>query len=321
VILEGLLLIVKNYSLMIVPEAGRIRQFSISRSMLVSASVMAVALVSFGIWGVYSTYKTEQFSTSLEQTRHALDHAQARYDMQMATWQDKTAASQKKLAVYARTLGQIQARLSRLDALGSKLADVASLDKSEFDFGVQPAFGGPRQTQLDLTGLEEGVTDGLQYLDGRLEQLDTQLAAINFMLEKDRTVAEAKPHAWPTEGGWLSSNYGHRADPFTGQPASHFGVDIANRFAAPVLAASRGIVTFAGKMKDFGYMVDVDHGYGYKTRYGHMSSLAVKVGDVVDDNQLLGRIGSSGRSTGPHLHYEVHLNGNHINPASFLPRG
>ncbi|MDX8407405.1 MAG: M23 family metallopeptidase, partial [Mariprofundaceae bacterium] len=128
-------------------------------------------------------------------------------------------------------------------------------------------------------------------------------------------------HAWPTEGGWLSSNYGRRTDPFTGQPANHYGVDIANRFAAPVLSASRGVVTFAGKMKDVGYMVDVDHGYGYKTRYGHMSSLAVKVGDVVDDSQLLGRIGSSGRSTGPHLHFEVHLHGKHINPATFLPRG
>jgi len=313
--------VMRKFSLMIVPESGQIRRLSVSRSTLVSASLMVLALMFFGVWGIYSSYKAEQFSMTLEQTRHALDHAQSRYDIQLATWQDKTAASQKKLAVYARALGQMQARLSRLDALGSKLAEVAALDKSEFDFGVQPAFGGPRQDQPDFTGLEAGVNEGLQYLDGRLEQLDTQLAAIDYMLENDRTVAQAKPHAWPTEGGWLSSNYGLRADPFTGQPAHHYGVDIANRFAAPVLAASRGVVTFAGKMKDFGYMVDVDHGYGYKTRYGHMSSLAVKVGDVVDDNQLLGRIGSSGRSTGPHLHYEVHLHGNHINPATFLPRG
>ncbi len=306
---------------MLVPESGQIRRFSVSRRMLVSASLMLLAMASFGVWGIYSTYQVERLAMALDQTRHALDHAQSRYDNKLTAWQDKTAAAQKKLAVYARSLGQMQARLSRLDALGSKLVDVASLDKTEFDFGVRPAFGGPRQTQPDFTGLEAGLHDGVTYMNGRLDQLDAQLAAIDYMLENERNKVQAKPHAWPTEGGWLSSNYGRRADPFTGQPANHFGVDIANRFGAPVLASSRGVVTFAGKMKDFGYMVDVDHGYGYKTRYGHMSSLAVKVGDVVDDSQLLGRVGSSGRSTGPHLHYEVHLHGRHINPVSFLPRG
>ena len=311
----------RKYSLMLVPESGQIRRLSVSRRMLLSASMMLVAMLSFGVWGIFSSYKVEQLATALDQTRHALDHAQSRYDNKLITWQDKTAASQKKLSVYARTLGQMQARLSRLDALGSKLVDVAALDKTEFDFGVRPAFGGPRQAQPEFTGVEDGLHDGVAYMDGRLDQLDAQLAAIDYMLENERNKAQAKPHAWPTEGGWLSSNYGRRTDPFTGQPANHYGVDIANRFAAPVLSASRGVVTFAGKMKDFGYMVDVDHGYGYKTRYGHMSSLAVKVGDVVDDSQLLGRIGSSGRSTGPHLHFEVHLHGKHINPASFLPRG
>ncbi len=311
----------RNYSLMLVPDSGQIRRFSISSRMLAVAGLFLVGMLSFGVWGIYSSYRVEQLAMSLEQTRHALDHAQSRYDHQLSSWQDKTAAAQKKLAVYARTLGQMQARLARLDALGSRLVKVASLDSSEFDFGVQPAFGGPRQEQPDFLGMESGMKEGLEYMDGRLEQLDAQLAAIDFMLEKQRSRELAKPHAWPTEGGWLSSTYGHRTDPFTGQPANHYGVDIANRFGAPVLAASRGVVTFAGKMKDFGYMVEVDHGYGYKTRYGHLSSLAVKVGDVVEDSQLLGRIGSTGRSTGPHLHYEVHLHGRHINPAPFLPRG
>ncbi len=310
-----------RYSLMLVPESGRIRRITVSRGMLLSAGLLLAGLLSFGVWGVYSSWQVGRLATALEQTRHALDHAQSRYDSQLATWQDKTAAAQKKLAVYARTLGQMQARLSRLDALGRKLVDVASLDKAEFDFTVQPAFGGPRQSRPDYAGLEAGMHAGLEYMDGRLDQLDAQLAAIDYMLENERSLSQARPHAWPSEGGWLSSSYGRRTDPFTGQPTNHYGVDIANRFGAPVLAASRGIVTFAGKMKDFGHMVEVDHGYGYKTRYGHMSSVAVKAGDVVEDNQILGRIGSSGRSTGPHLHYEVHLHGRHINPAPFLPRG
>jgi len=119
----------------------------------------------------------------------------------------------------------------------------------------------------------------------------------------------------------LSSVYGWRADPFTGEKALHRGVDIANRYGAPALAASHGIVVFAGKMKDFGYMVEISHGYGYRTRYGHLSQVNVKVGDEIKHGHLLGRIGSSGRSTGPHLHYEVHRYGHHLNPNRFLPRG
>jgi murein DD-endopeptidase MepM/ murein hydrolase activator NlpD len=224
------------------------------------------------------------------------------------------------MSLYARTLGQMQARILRLDSLGEKLVEVSSLDKKEFDFGLQPAFGGPRLVPASLAG-KIGLSDHMQHISTRLSNLDTQLAAIDYLLQGDRIEKNAKPHAWPSEGGWLSSRFGMRADPFTGERAVHRGVDIANRFGAPVLSTSRGIVTFAGKMKDFGYMVDIEHGYGYKTRYGHLSSLAVKVGDEVSDSQLVGRVGSSGRSTGPHLHYEVHRNGKSLNPATFLPRG
>jgi len=165
------------------------------------------------------------------------------------------------------------------------------------------------------------IDDSLKRLDSRLASMDTQLAAIDYLLEKKRMLQAAKPHAWPTEGGWISSRYGMRIDPFNGGREMHRGLDIANRFGAPVLAASRGIVTFAGKMQGFGNMIDIDHGYGYVTRYGHMSSITVRAGDTVADGQLIGRIGSRGRSTGPHLHYEVHRYGRSINPGKYLPRG
>jgi len=305
---------------MLVPESGQIKNYRINRRLIMVCAFALVSLTAFGSWGVYNLYSSHNLNAELQETQHQLELARSLHDLEVTRLHDQMSAEQKKMGLYARTLGQMQARISRLDSLGEKLVKVSSLDKKEFDFGLKPAFGGPRLVQASLTG-EIGLSDHMQHISTRLSNLDTQLAAIDYLLQGDRVEANAKPHAWPSEGGWLSSHYGTRADPFTGERAIHRGVDIANRFGAPVLATSRGVVTFAGKMKDFGYMVDVEHGYGFKTRYGHLSSLAVKVGDEVSDSQLVGRVGSSGRSTGPHLHYEVHRNGKSLNPASFLPRG
>jgi len=285
-----------------------------------ACAVALVSLTVFGSWGLYGLYNTNNLQADLQDARHQLELARTLHDQEVTRLHDQVSAEQRKMSLYARTLGQMQARILRLDSLGEKLVKVSSLDKKEFDFGLQPAFGGPRLVPASLAG-KIGLSDHMQHISTRLSNLDTQLAAIDYLLQGDRIEKNAKPHAWPSEGGWLSSRFGMRADPFTGERAVHRGVDIANRFGAPVLSTSRGIVTFAGKMKDFGYMVDIEHGYGYKTRYGHLSSLAVKVGDEVSDSQLVGRVGSSGRSTGPHLHYEVHRNGKSLNPATFLPRG
>ena len=305
---------------MLLPESGQIKNYRIDRRLIVACGVLLVSLTAFGSWGLYNLYYTNNLNAALQDSQYQLELARTLHDQEVARLHDQVSAEQRKMSLYARTLGQMQARISRLDSLGEKLVKVSSLNKKEFDFGLQPAFGGPRLVQTSLAG-EIGLSDHMQNISTRLSNLDTQLAAIDYLLQGDRVEKNAKPHAWPSEGGWLSSRYGMRADPFTGERAAHRGVDIANRFGAAVLATSRGVVTFAGKMKDFGYMVDVEHGYGYKTRYGHLSSLAVKVGDEVSDNQLVGRVGSSGRSTGPHLHYEVHRNGKSLNPATFLPRG
>jgi len=305
---------------MLVPESGQIKNYRIDRRMIMACAVVLVSLTAFGSWGLYSLYNTNNLNAELQDTQYQLELARTLHDQEVTRLHDQVSAEQRKMSLYARTLGQMQARISRLDSLGEKLVKVSSLDKKEFDFGLKPAFGGPRLVQTSLAG-EIGLSDHMQHISTRLSNLDTQLAAIDYLLQGDRIEKNAKPHAWPSEGGWLSSRYGMRADPFTGERAAHRGVDIANRFGAPVLSTSRGVVTFAGKMKDFGYMVDIEHGYGFKTRYGHLSSLAVKVGDEVSDSQLVGRVGSSGRSTGPHLHYEVHRNGKSLNPATFLPRG
>jgi len=311
-----------NKQLMIsTSSSGELFGIVISRNLLIVSMVAVLGAFTFGVWGVFGLMQTSQFSHALKHNDQALTQAKMASNIQLASLQTQLHAEQDKQAIYARTLGQIQARMARLDALGSRLVDVASLDKSEFDFSLEPAFGGPRLKQPDMFVAQTNLRDDLQNMDGHLKQLNAQLITIDHMLENRHAALDAKPHAWPTEGGWISSRFGQRIDPFNGQPAQHYGVDIANRSGAAILSASRGVVTFAGKMVDFGYVVDLEHGYGYKTRYAHMGSITVKLGDVVTGNQVMGHIGSSGRSTGPHLHYEVRRFGKLINPKSFLPRG
>jgi len=309
----------KKQLFMSASSSGGLFGVVMSRQYLMAGSVLLAMLSGFGVWGAYSVYHSEQLFISLKHAENELQQAKAGDDARIKRLTAALQTEQNKLSVYARTLGQMQARMARLDALGARLVDVASLDKTEFDFGLAPAFGGLRQPGSPAADI--AMSHGISSVQGRLKQLDVQLTAVNFMLEQQTTARHAKPHTWPTTGGWISSGFGPRVDPFTGTPAIHHGVDIANHFGAPVLAAGPGVVSFAGKMEDFGYVVDIEHGYGYRTRYAHMSSLAVNVGDVVAGSQVLGRIGSTGHSTGPHLHYEVRYDGKLVNPRRFLPRG
>lgn len=309
----------KGFSLMVVPEQGPARTLRIGHGSLVAGMLVLLAFISLVAWGGWQSYHAGQKDKQIADLQDQIQIARSRYVEHTGELQAQVDADHRQLAVYARDVGNIQARLARLDALGSKLVNKASLDQAEFNFSKPPAYGGPRlvapNTSLDSFSLP------INRLDDRLADLDVQLAAVDYLMEQKRVERTARPHDWPTEHGWLSSGFGLRSDPFTGEKERHEGVDIANRYGAPVLAASRGIVTFAGKMSGYGNLVEVDHGYGFTTRYGHMSAIAVHVGDEVADGQLLGRVGSTGRSTGPHLHFEVRRFGQPINPKPFLPRG
>lgn len=310
----------KGFSLMIVPEQGPARSLQIGRGLLVAGMLALLGFTTLGAWGGWQlnhAYRNEkQIATLQEQIKIA----RSRYAEHTGELQAKIDAEHRQLAVYARDVGNIQARLTRLDALGSKLVDKASLDRAEFDFSKPPAYGGPRLVTTTDASLDS-FSLPINRLDDRLAVLDVQLAAVDYLMQQRHAEQTARPHDWPTEHGWLSSGFGWRSDPFTGERERHEGVDIANRYGAPVLAASRGIVIFAGKMRGYGNMVDVDHGYGFTTRYGHMSAIDVHVGEEVADGQLLGHVGSTGRSTGPHLHFEVRRFGQPINPKPFLPHG
>ncbi len=216
----------------------------------------------------------------------------------------------------AQRLGQLQAQMWRLNALGSHLARMVGLDKNEFDFTREPAMGGPAPRPI-IEPVAPALFPALDALDTRLANQGERLQALETLLMNRQLEAAVTPSGWPVQGGWVSSGFGWRVDPFTGRRALHEGVDIASRLGSPIHAMGDGVVSHAGPKAGYGLMVEVTHG-NIVTRYAHAKSVLVKVGDRVDRGHPLATVGTSGRSTGPHVHFEVLRDGKFVNPNPYL---
>ena len=228
---------------------------------------------------------------------------------------------QGHLNAMAVRLGELQAQMLRLDGLGERLAQMAGLKPHDLppplEPGKAPGRGGPAPTlSRDLTVDE--FSDLLGQLSRQVEERSDQLGVLEALLVSTSANKKFLPTLSPIEEGWFSSNYGWRIDPFTGQKSFHEGIDFPADVGTPIVAAASGIVIFADVHPQYGKMVEIDHGNGLVSRYAHASVLLVKEGDLVVRGQRLARVGTTGRSTGPHLHFEVRLNGAPQNPARFL---
>lgn len=226
------------------------------------------------------------------------------------------------LNALAQRMGRMQAQVLRLNALGDRLTHMAGLDSREFDFNQSPAMGGPEKASL-LKSQSQNINfmDNLEAVGQALGHKANHLAALESLLLDKQLTAAVTPSGWPVTGGWVSSNFGMRADPFNGRRAYHEGVDIASRLGSTIKAMGDGVVAHAGTKSGYGQMVELTHGQGYTTRYAHTSAVLVKVGDRVTKGQPIAKVGSSGRSTGPHLHFEVHRRGQAVDPRGYLARG
>lgn len=221
-------------------------------------------------------------------------------------------------------LAGLQARLLRLDALGERLTSISELDDNgEFDFSQEPAMGGP-ELSLDPSngGLQSiDLIDEIDRLSQQIEDRQQQLEILDTVLSDRQLQAEALPTGRPIESGWISSNFGRRIDPFTGDLAWHGGVDFATgTTGVEVSSVASGIVTFAGERFGYGQLVEVNHGNGYESLYAHNQEILVNAGDIIKKGQVVALSGSTGRSTGPHVHFEIHKNGRVIDPASYISR-
>lgn len=224
----------------------------------------------------------------------------------------------ESLDTMANSLGQMQARLLRLDSLGTRLVKVAGMKPQEIDFSQLPAQGGAYVPagQQDVT--LSSMNQQLGSLSTLMTDRGDKLAALETLLQQDRLKNKMLNTSAPVTSGWFSSNFGWRVDPFTGKSAMHEGVDYVVPEGTQIHAAASGIVVYAGMHPDFGNLVEIDHGNDILTRYAHASKLMVKVGQLVKRGQLISLVGSTGRSTGNHLHFEVRFKGLAQNPIRFL---
>ena len=218
-------------------------------------------------------------------------------------------------------LAELQSHILRLNALGERLASEAQIPDKEFNFQELPPSGGPM-----LQGAENNAKTIIQLLS-EMSQLEAELGHEEKQLKMLESLTlghhienTSYLSGRPIDSGWLSSYFGIRKDPFNGRPAMHKGVDFAGKEDANVLATAAGVVSWAGERYGYGHLVEINHGEGFKTRYGHNKSLLVSVGDVVTKGQTVARMGSTGRSTGPHVHYEILKNNKQINPIKYVYR-
>jgi murein DD-endopeptidase MepM/ murein hydrolase activator NlpD len=224
-------------------------------------------------------------------------------------------SAESELDALAARLGTMQANVIRLNALGQRLVKVAKLDSKEFNFDNTPSYGGPSEDEgVASIDFENVMAD----LDRQLSSREEQLDVLEEVIMNRQLRNESKPRGRPISKGWTSSYYGKRTDPFTGKLAMHKGMDFAGKEGSEIIAVAGGIVTWAGDRYGYGQLVEINHGNGYTTRYGHNAKLLVEVGDSVEKGQAISQMGSTGRSTGPHVHFEVLKNDRQINPAKYV---
>ena len=228
--------------------------------------------------------------------------------------------AEEQLTAMTVRVAELQARLMRLDALGERLVDIANLDGGEFDFSRSPALGGPESGEAELAYERPSFLMDLDRLAADIEQRENQLETLQSLLANRKLQKESALAGRPVEKGWMSSRFGRRADPFSGRLAWHEGVDFAGKDGSAIISVGSGVVTWAGERYGYGLLVEVNHGGGYTTRYAHAKTVTVKVGDIVKKGQSLATMGSSGRSTGPHVHFEVRLNGKAVDPSRYIFR-
>ncbi len=292
---------------------SRARTLTLTPRLVAAAAIGVIATVLLSVVGLYVV--TFRAATTLE--------VPMLRDLASSVMRDEIERNEQfvrdNVSTMARRLGERQAQLMRLDALGERVAKLAGIRPEEFNFRELPGRGGAeptasrplsmRELKSDMDRVAQGVESRSDYMD----VVESELFAAqvrNALLPKNTPVTE----------GFVGSGFGMRTDPFSGQAAMHAGLDFAAPSGTPILAAAGGVVSEAETHPAFGKMVTIDHGNGVQTLYAHASKLEVKVGEIVRAGQRIAAVGSTGRSTGSHLHFEVHVNGTPQNPARFLSR-
>jgi murein DD-endopeptidase MepM/ murein hydrolase activator NlpD len=215
-------------------------------------------------------------------------------------------------------IAKLDAHVIRIDELGKRLTSMAHIDHRDINFDEEPAVGGPEGDEDGVSPQLPDLSTSLSQLEQRVDLRDAQLSALeNVILSRDLN-ASIRPEGRPVLQGFISSYFGPREDPITGREEFHKGVDFAGNEGDPVVAVAAGVVTWAGERSGYGKLIEIDHGKGFTTRYAHNEQTLVAVGQTVTRGQPIALMGSTGHSTGPHVHFEVLRNGRPVNPLAFI---
>ena len=225
------------------------------------------------------------------------------------------ARVQDRVNAIAGRLGQLDAHVMRIDALGKHLTTMANVDRRVFNFDDEPP-ASPTAPSSQIPDL----SSQLSQLEQRVDLRDAQLSALENVFVGRKITDAVRPEGKPVGEGAISSYFGERSDPFTGEEGFHKGLDFAGTAGEPVVAVAAGVVTWVGERSGYGTLVEINHGNGYVTRYAHNQSALVAVGQTVSRGEHIALMGSTGHSTGPHVHFEVLHNGTQIDPLIFVKR-
>lgn len=296
--------------IIISPNRSIHKQWHLTRNkLIVTCLVLTAILLASALWFYQNISASE-----IPAVKYA---SQLSTPAQTITESNNDVATAEEIQpYYAKRLGGLQAEAIRLKALMEKLASMAGLDTVPYDLNTIPAQGG-----IDDSGLRvstDEFDDKLSELETVFSQQSLQLTMIQDYLITEDAIESAIPMGKPITSGWISSYYGYRLDPFNGKKTFHHGLDFAGKSGSDVNTVADGIVSWTGNRSGYGQMVEIEHGNGYVTRYAHNKSLSVAKGDRVEKGQQIALMGSTGRSTGPHVHFEVLLDGKTVNPYKFV---
>lgn len=280
-------------------------------------ALVTTAFIILLITGVGSYYFGVSFATykpSAKQLR--LAYVQTTLEKGQIQLEQAERDVEQQLDTFGRRLGRMQAHVSRLNALGKRLTDMAGLETNEFSFDSDPAIGGPMHTGQDQTATDLIVA--LEALERSVLDKSDEMEILESLLVDYDLHSKQFPHGWPVKDGWISSGYGYRNDPFSGKRTFHSGVDVAGKSGAPIYAVAAGVVTVTKVKSGYGLVIEINHGKGYVTRYAHALATMVETGDRIEKGDAVAVVGSTGRSTGAHLHFEVLRDGKAVNPLKYI---
>lgn len=283
-------------------RSGKVRFF-------VTAAVCLACSVVFALGKYYGSKQAEQ----MVDVKDAILAERSQPDLEPQL--------RNQMDAIAIRLGQMQSQILRLNAIGQRMVDELDIGQSEFDFSGTPGMGG---SDAEIAGDSLSYHALLKHVDAfstSIHDQEIQLELLNELVVHRKIEGETVPSGRPVKSGWLSSTYGWRIDPFSGKSRFHSGVDFAGQWGTEVMAVASGVIVLASRNGGYGNMVTIDHGNGYVTRYGHNNDLTVVVGERVEKGDVIAHMGSTGRATGTHVHFEVLRHDRTVNPVKFMRRG